>query len=434
MKLQSNELASAPDTREIWSFFSGAMGLDLGLELSGLHTTLAVENDKNCCNTIRKNRPSLTVIERSVSELTAEDLRLARGGYTGEVFLMVGGPPCQSFSSGGNRSGLTDPRGNLIYEYMRLINEVRPRYFVFENVANIVTAALRHRPISERPGKKWNLSSYQSNNERNVDGARPLDKDEMAGSAIRQILNDYLAIGYHIHFAVVDAADYGAPQRRLRFVMLGARDNFIPPTIPAPKYGPSPLKPFRTLRDAIADLESDPGDHSVYTEDVAKYFRLVPEGKNWRSLPLLLQKEAMGSSFEAGGGKTGFYRRLGWESPAPTITGAANRKASALCHPSQTRPLSTRECARIQGFPDDWELTGSMAARYKQIGNAVPVHLGRALGESILKVDQSTLDESHFFSVPCATSQLTLAQDRLKASARNKVTKTNKTLSLFEDA
>ncbi|WP_220087890.1 DNA cytosine methyltransferase [Herbaspirillum rubrisubalbicans] len=434
MRPQSNYLVDIPANPEIWSFFSGAMGLDLGLELAGLHTTLAVENDKNCCNTIRKNRPNLTVIERSVSELSAEDLRTARGGYDGEVFLMVGGPPCQSFSSGGNRSGLTDPRGNLIYEYMRLINEVRPRYFVFENVANIVTAALKHRPISRRPGKKWNLSSYKTSNEQSEDGASPLEEEEMGGSAIRQILKDYLSIGYHIHFAVVDAADYGAPQRRLRFVMLGARNGFNPPNIPSPEYGHSPLKPIRTVRDAISDLEKTPGAHSIYTNDVAKYFSLVPEGKNWRSLPIDLQKEAMGSSFDAGGGKTGFYRRLAWNLPAPTITGAANRKASALCHPSQTRPLSTKECARIQGFPDDWEITGSMAAQYKQIGNAVPVHLGEAIGRAILAAARSTSNVSASMLPPCANSQLTLAQDRLKASARNKVANTNKTLSLFEEA
>lgn len=420
-----------PATREVWSFFSGAMGLDLGLELAGLEPTLAVEIDKNCCETIRKNRPKLSVIEGSVAEISGETLRAARGNYSGEVFLMVGGPPCQSFSPGGNRAALSDPRGNLIYEYMRLISEVKPRYFIFENVANIVTAALRHRPISERPGKNWNLSAYKTSNQEHSDGAAPLDDDEMAGSAIRQILADYMSLGYSINFAVVDAADYGAAQHRLRFVMLGARKGYSTPIIPEASHGPGRAKQFRTVHDAIADLEFSPGPHSIYTEDVARYFRLVPEGKNWRSLPPELQRSAMGPSFEAGGGKTGFFRRLSWSSPSPTITGAANRKASAMCHPSQTRPLSVKECARLQGFPDDWDITGSMAAQYRQIGNAVPVDLGRALGSSISAADATKAIQGR---TPPPSSQLAAAQGRLRASARNKVAKKNTTQPLFEEA
>jgi DNA (cytosine-5)-methyltransferase 1 len=406
------------------------MGLDLGLEQAGLHPTLAVELDKNCCNTIRHNRPSLALYEGSISDCTSADLRQRRNGYAGEVFLVVGGPPCQSFSPGGKRAGLTDPRGNLIYEYMRLIHEVQPRYFVFENVANIVTAALRHRPIAERPGKNWNLSNYKVTNGDVGDGASPLDDDEMAGSAIRQILRDYSSIGYHLQFGVVDAADYGAAQHRLRFIMIGARDGVIVPALPSPTHGPSRVNPFRTVRDVISDLEFEPGPHSIYTEDVAKYFRQVPEGKNWRSLPPAVQRAAMGPSFEAGGGKTGFFRRLAWDKPAPTITGAANRKASALCHPHQTRPLSTRECARIQGFPDDWAITGSMAAQYRQIGNAVPVALGAAVGRAVLDAMFSpNIRTEH----TCADQQLAKAQGRLKASARNKVSsKKAESLELFK--
>lgn len=417
--------------REVWSLFSGAMGLDLGLESVGLPATLAVEIDRDCCNTIRTNRPELSVIEGSVSELSGDSLREVRGGFAGEVFMMVGGPPCQSFSPGGNRAGLSDSRGNLIYEYMRLISEVRPRYFVFENVANIVTAALRHRPIAERPGKNWNLSAYKVSNGAGDDGTAPLAVDEMAGSAIQQILRDYLAIGYHIHFGVLDAADYGASQHRLRFVMLGAREGLAPPAIPAATHGPGRARPFRTVRDAIADLECSPGPHSVYTPDVAKYFREVPEGKNWRSLPPDMQRAAMGPSFEAGGGKTGFFRRLAWERPSPTITGAANRKASALCHPSQTRPVSVHECARIQGFPDDWHVTGSMAAQYRQIGNAVPVALGAAVGAAVLACEGAAARTQ---AKPCADSQLAAAQSRLKASARNKVARKNASLPLFAEA
>src|SRR5438105_4922732 len=133
---------------EVWSFFSGAMGLDLGLHQAGLKTTLAVEIDRWCCETIQGNLPGLDLIEGDVQKLTGADLRAHRH-FNGEVFLMVGGPPCQSFSPGGKRAGLSDPRGNLIYEYFRLIAEIQPKYFIFENVANITTAALRHRKIED---------------------------------------------------------------------------------------------------------------------------------------------------------------------------------------------------------------------------------------------------------------------------------------------
>ncbi|MFM8497392.1 MAG: DNA cytosine methyltransferase, partial [Planctomycetia bacterium] len=114
---------------EVWSFFSGAMGLDLGLEMAGIKPTLALEIDPWCCKTIRRNRPSITLVEDSVTKMTGSSLRELRG-FSGDVELMVGGPPCQSFSPGGKRAALNDPRGNLIYEYFRLISEVRPRYFV----------------------------------------------------------------------------------------------------------------------------------------------------------------------------------------------------------------------------------------------------------------------------------------------------------------
>ena len=247
---------------EIWSFFSGAMGLDLGLEAVGLHATLANEIDCRICETIRTNRPSLDLVEGDVSDLTGETLR-SRRGFDGEVYMMVGGPPCQPFSSGGKRSALNDPRGNLIYEYFRLISEVKPRYFVLENVANLTTAALKHRPILERPGKHWSLKQYSGCLNREIDGAKPLSEDEMSGSVLKQIAKDVRSLGYYISFAVVDAADYGAPQHRLRFVILGSRDH-PPPVIAEATHG-SEERPFATVRNAIAHLQAQPGPHSEYT-------------------------------------------------------------------------------------------------------------------------------------------------------------------------
>lgn len=264
--------------REIWLFFSGAMGLDLGLESAGLGPTLCVELDRQCCQTIRANRPHITLLDADVRTLSERDLRFARH-FRGSVFLMVGGPPCQSFSSGGRRAALSDPRGNLIYEYLRLINEVRPRFFIFENVAHIVTAAIRHRRIADRPGRHWSLKRYTHE----AGSDLRLDPDELSGTAIRQLLADVKKIGYTVNFGVIDAAEFGVPQHRLRFVMLGSRTGAAP-SLPIPTHGPG-LAPFVTVRQAIDDLQAQPGPHSEYTPEMRRLFDLVPPGGNWRWLP-----------------------------------------------------------------------------------------------------------------------------------------------------
>jgi DNA (cytosine-5)-methyltransferase 1 len=162
----------------------------------------------------------------------------------------------------------------------------------------------------------------------------------------------------------------------------------------------------------------NPGAGSEYTPEVRRYFDLVPEGGNWRAMPPAIQKEALGGSWAAGGGKTGFYRRLSWSEPSPTITGRANRKGSALCHPSETRPLSVRECAALQGFPEDWQFSGAMNNQYMQVGNAVPVALGRAVGNAINRAEQIRASATE--SGPSFEDMFSDAVARLRASARNK--------------
>ena len=408
---------SEKSIKEIWSFFSGAMGLDLGLEQAGLIPTLGNEIDKQCCDTIRINRPCLQLVTESIGDLTVAKLRGYRN-FDGDVHMMVGGPPCQSFSPGGKRTSLSDPRGNLIYEYLRLIGEVTPRYFLLENVANLTTAALRHRPIADRPGQHWSLKRYDTDWQNGHGDVPPLAPDERSGSAVRQLLGDVCSLGYHVVFGVLDAADYGASQRRLRFIMMGSRDR-PPPALPSPTHGPegSGLERVRTVREAIYPMQDDPGSGSAYTPPVRRFFAMVPEGGNWRDLPPELQPEALGGSWAAGGGKTGFYRRLSWDTPSPTITGRANRKGSALCHPEAHRPLSVRECAAIQGFPEDWQFVGSVSSKYMQIGNAVPTPLAKAIGGSFLRHEANT--EVKDWSADFDT-MLAAAVTRLRASARNK--------------
>lgn len=409
----AEDSAATPPAPIVWSFFSGAMGLDLGMESAGWHPSLAVEMEPKFCNTIRLNRPDVRVIQSDVGDLTGAGLKELTG--VDQVDVVIGGPPCQSFSTGGNRAGLNDPRGNAIFEYMRLIAEIQPRVFVFENVANLVTAAIRHRPIAERPGKSWNLSSYSATQDTLFDthAAVPaLEPDELSGSAIRYLLSTVIAdLGYKVRFSILDSADYGAPQKRLRFVMIGARDG-VPPEFIDPTHG-SEARPLATVAEAISDLVDSPGPGSLYTEETRSYFDLVPPGGNWRSLPPDIAAKAMGErSLRAGGGKTGFFRRLSWDGQSPTITGKPNRKGSAMCHPSVSRPLSVRECARLQGFPDDWQFNGSVADQYTQIGNAVPVALGAALGLTLQQPRTSGRQ-------PDIEQMLATATARLRASARN---------------
>jgi DNA (cytosine-5)-methyltransferase 1 len=398
-----------------WSFFSGAMGLDLGLSEAGLAPTLAVEREPVFCGTIKANRPGLAVVERDVSTLKNAALREIAGDT--EVDFMVGGPPCQTFCPGGKRAALDDPRGNLIFEYLRVVAEVRPRRFALENVANLLTAAIKHRPISERPGKSWNLSSYSSTHGRlfDAEGQLPLGPDEQSGSAFRLLLDTVIAeLGYGVSFGVFDAANFGAPQRRLRVVLIGDRDGHPPPPA-APTHGDG-LSRLMTVRDAIGDLTAAPGPGSQYTPEVRAIFDQVPEGGNWRSLERDVAMRAMGEkSYAAGGGKTGFFRRLAWDGQAPTITSKANRKGSALCHPEASRPLSVRECARLQGFPDDWQFCGGMHKQYLQIGNAVPAALGHAIGQMLLAESAP--------QAPDIDTMLEDAQQVLRSSARNKISK-----------
>ena len=396
------------------------MGLDIGLCQSGFNLIGTVEKDKWCRKTIALNHSENLLLGEDVAQL---EKRTVDGVLDGQsLTLIAGGPPCQSFSTGGKRIGLSDPRGNMIFEYFRIIRENRPEYFIFENVANLITAPIKHRPIAERPGKNWNLRSYSTKNDQAHSTFPPLEKEELSGSAIRYLLDEIENLNYSIKLGILDASEHGAAQKRLRFIMIGCRD-FEAPDLPEITHGDrAGLRDVRTLRDVIYDLQTDPGAHSRYTEAMASYFNMVPEGGNWRSIPLAAQKAFLGKSFHAGGGKTGFLRRLSWDRPCPTLTTKANRKSTALCHPVATRPLSVKEFARIQGFPDNWKFSGAMNQQYKQIGNAVPVAIGRTLGEVIM--DHKLKPDAQKFPAipsdrPALESMIETASLKLRRAARN---------------
>ncbi|MBD1212487.1 MAG: DNA cytosine methyltransferase [Dolichospermum sp.] len=364
------------------SLFTGAFGLDLGMEQAGFHTVSVVEKDRDATKTIALNRPFLqeSAIPREIQNVSSQELleeggmvlNLGRALQPGEVDLVTGGPPCQPFSTAGKRGSVMDPRGSLFMDFVRIVKEVQPRFFLMENVKGLLSAPLRHRPINQR-GKDY----------------PPLEVDEIAGAALKVVLSEMKEIGYNIVYNLLEAADYGVPQNRARVVFIGSRDGEAA-TFPIPKYCKDGkiLPKWLTLEDAITDLVDTEREFMAYPESRLKYLRLLESGQNWKHLPEELKQEAMGGAYNSGGGKVGFYRRLSWDKPSPTITTSPHQKATDMCHPVELRSLTVRESARIQTFPDDWIFYGSVSSKYKQIGNAVPVLLAKELGSYLLNLIQ----------------------------------------------
>lgn len=343
------------------STFSGAMGLDNGLEKAGFSIRLAVEIEKAMSDTIRLNKPNLPLVSDDIRNYSGEYLLQCAGLKKGELFLLCGGPPCQAFSTAGKRRGLEDERGNVFLKYIDLIGELRPKYFLIENVRGLLSA------------------SYNPRSDVNVRNEK--------GSALAFLLCKIAELGYSYSFTLYDAANYGVPQHRERVIILGSRDGYRIPHIPPThnEFGTNGLHPWATLRDAVKGLKSCTA--AKIPEKRRAFYELLSEGQNWRNLPQELQRQALGKAYDLQGGKTGFLRRLAWDKPSPTLVTCPTMPATELCHPSEIRPLSIEEYARIQMFPDTWKFAGNMTAIYKQIGNAVPVGLAEAAGRHILWFD-----------------------------------------------
>lgn len=350
------------------SFFSGAMGLDQGLEKSGIHILLACEMDKACRRTITANRPDIGLLG-DIWKYSADDIRQAAGlSIQDDIDLIVGGPPCQAFSTAGARRGFEDTRGNAFLRYIELILELRPQYAVIENVRGLLSAPMTHTPHAER-GDDW----------------KP-QPQERSGGALFHVLQMLRAGGYGISFNLYNAANFGVPQSRERVVLICSRDGEkLPHLMPThSQNGSFGLPRWRTLREALKGLDPTAGDHAVFPPERLRFYQLLGPGQYWKHLPTHLHREALGGSFTSGGGKTGFLRRLDWDKPSCTLVTSPTMPATDICHPEENRPLSVQEYKRIQQFPDDWVVCGSLIDQYKQLGNAVPVGLGEAVGRAIL--------------------------------------------------
>jgi DNA (cytosine-5)-methyltransferase 1 len=377
---------------KVVSLFSGAMGLDIGLEKSGAFETLAcVEKIPAFCKTIRANRDAghlnnntLQVYEGDISALDPNVLMRDLGLVPGELDLLVGGPPCQTFSTAGKRQTVQDPRGTLLWQFLRFVQALQPKFFIMENVRGLISAALEHRPIKKRPEH----------------GGKRLSETETHGSVVQMFLKDLTENGseYRIDCFEVNAVNYGAPQLRERALFVGNRMGHVV-EFPQPTHGiqvnegekapqmglfqakKQQLTPFRTLGDAIRGITEKSPVVMDFSPRKKSYLSLIPAGGNWRCLPLELQKESMGQAFYAKGGRSGWWRRLSYDLPCPTVVTMPNHSSTALCHPEEIRALTVRECSAIQEFPEHWQFCGSPLEQYTQIGNAVPIRLGMVAGE-----------------------------------------------------
>jgi DNA (cytosine-5)-methyltransferase 1 len=366
--------------RKFISFFSGALGLDIGLKNAGLQCLAVNEIVPVVCDTIRTNEKEAHIYDCDIRQITPARLKDDLGIGREELFAIVGGPPCQAFSTAGRRLGLNDERGNVFLHFIGLIKELRPKYAVFENVRGLLSAALVHRPLDKR-GK----------------GHPPLTPDEQPGGALLHIIKFLEDAGYSITFTLYNTANFGVPQIRERLIFFASRDGkkipFISPS--HDQHGAGGLPKWETLGDAIAHLRGEPCHAGRFPERRLKFYRLLKAGQNWRNLPPDVQREAMGGAWESTGGRTGFYRRLAWNKPAPTLVTRPTMPATDLCHPTELRPLSIEEYAAIQTFPSDYVFSGSLDDQYRQIGNAVPCRFGEAIGRHIIAFDEDTLNAAN---------------------------------------
>ncbi len=351
------------------SLFSGAGGLDLGLEASGWTVLAQVEMDHDAAATLRQHaaasESSTLVIEEPIEAVDPAALRRSLGVKVSELELLAGGPPCQPFTTSGLRRALQDRRASSLFpRYLTFVDVFKPKALLIENVDGMLSAALRHRPLSKR-GRAH----------------RPMDVDEMKGSFLRWLLSELATRGYSLSWGVAEAADYGVPQLRQRAIVIGVLGQ-QPCFLPQPTHGLPGLPKYRTVRQALGKVKSL-GAVQPLSERKRAVYAQVPAGGNWRNLPEDVREATMGAAYVAEGGKSGWWRRLGWDTPAPTILGMPDHSSTALVHPDELRCMSVNECAALQSFPLGTVFAGSSRSQYQQIGNAVPPLLGERLGKHL---------------------------------------------------
>ncbi|MDG1153937.1 MAG: DNA (cytosine-5-)-methyltransferase [Alphaproteobacteria bacterium] len=324
--------------------FAGAGGLALGLDRAGINHILLNEFNKSACETLKQNMPNWNVLCDDVSNIDFIQ-------YKDKIDILTGGFPCQAFSYAGKNLGFEDTRGTLFFEFARAIKEIQPKIVMGENVKGLLT---------HDNGKTIQI--------------------------MNNVLND---LGYEmLEPKVLKAIFHKVPQKRERLILIAIKKEYFGKV---QFKWPNPYTKIYTMKDALKagdlfDADVPKSDGQKYPSRKKEIMQMVPAGGYWRDLPINIQKEYMKNSFYLGGGKTGMARRISWDEPCLTLTCSPAQKQTERCHPIETRPLTIREYARIQTFPDSWQFVGSITSQYKQIGNAVPVNLAYEIGKSLIDI------------------------------------------------
>jgi DNA (cytosine-5)-methyltransferase 1 len=317
---------------------AGAGGLSSGLIQAGFKPLFLNDFNKDCCETLRQNHKHAIVKCCKMQDL-AKDPEIVK--FRGKIDLLIGGVPCQSFSQAGKRKGLDDPRGELILHFITLINVLKPRMWMIENVRGLAT--------------------------------------HNSGKTLEFIINMLNESGkYTVHYSVLNAVNFSVPQKRERIFIAG-----VLTTSGAVFSFPEPCKKIISLSNVLKNVPESLG--AIYSSEKCKLFKKIPPGGCWINLPVKEQKAYMGSSFYSGGGKRGILRRLSMNEPSLTLLCTPSQKQTERCHPTEERPLTIREYARIQTFPDTYSFYGNIASQYRQIGNAVPIQLAKRIGIQLNK-------------------------------------------------
>lgn len=328
--------------------FCGAGGLSLGFKTTGFDIKYAFDFDAACVETYRANHGSYAFV-RDIKEVTKKSIEETIGALEG-VDVVIGGPPCQGFSVQ-RRGDNDDPRNHLVLEYVRLMLEIRPKFFVMENVGGLLS-----------PRGHYFLEQLKTN----------------------------CSQAYHIQIKKLDAYDYGVPQHRKRVFIVGERVDGERPKFTFPDGTRNKVASPKTVREAIRDLmhktEKDVPNHkSDKLSDInLQRIRSIKEGEGRDSLPdhLQLPCHINNSSHR----HLDVYGRMAWDKPAPTITARFDSfSRGRFGHPELDRSITLREGARLQTYPDDYVFIGTKVQVAKQIGNAVPPLMAKAIAERIME-------------------------------------------------
>jgi DNA (cytosine-5)-methyltransferase 1 len=377
-----NKTRVAPSNRMLTAIdlFCGAGGLSEGFRQAGFHVLAGQDHDEAAGATFAVTHQEAKFIGGPIQNVSPQDLLKAAGAKAGQIDVIVGGPPCQGYSVYNHQRGKNDPRAGLFREYLRIVEAVKPKWIVMENVTGITSIA--------------------------------------DGGIVREIERDMGALGYRVQMHILRAEQFGVPQERRRVFFI-ATNTKAPILFPEPTHGPN-LQPYVTVWDAISDLpvlrNGDKGELRPYAKPPQNDYQRelrgnrtvvenhaaprlaevnekrmlhIPPGGSWRDIPFALLPEGMKRAKRSDHTKR--YGRPRKTDLACTILTKCDVHWGAYIHPTQNRSFTVREAARLQSFPDNFVFEGSPTEQYVQVGNAVPPLLGRRVAEALLTAKDGAL-------------------------------------------